>query len=107
VINKRRVSAGVHNRPGAGRPFVSRQCSTCESEATYAVHVLTRTIGRGQTRARRAIKTSGGVLFCDTCARGLKARIGELADVAHGAISHVMRKQNRPTGPTLFDQATA
>lgn len=107
MINKRRISKGAHNRPGGGRPFVARQCVACGSEATYAVHVLTRTIGRGQTRARRAIKTSGGVVFCDGCARGLKARIGELADVAHDAITHVMRKQVRPAGPSLFDQATA
>jgi hypothetical protein len=93
------------NKPGAGRPAKARPCSACGREAFYAVHILTRTIGRGQSRDKRAIKTSAGVLFCNSCGRDLKRKAGDLGDAAAGVMSHVLRNQARPEGPSLFDQA--
>lgn len=96
---------GVHsskNKPGGGRPYQARPCVVCGSEASYAIHVTTRTIGVGQGRERRQMKTSGAVLFCGDHARRVKDNLGELETIATSAMSHVMRPP-RQTGPALFE----
>jgi hypothetical protein len=98
----------MNNRSGAKRPYVPRACA-CGAEALYAVQVMVRTIGRGQSKANRRIKLGKATILCGKCTRNADAFIEKLSDSSMAALDQVRRlrrSQPAPDAP-LFNQAEA
>jgi hypothetical protein len=98
----------MNNRSGAKRPYVPRACA-CGSEALYAVQVLVRTIGRGQSKANRKIKLGEATILCGKCGRNADAFIEKLSHSSIAALDKVRRMRRSKPAPDapLFDQAEA
>lgn len=95
----------MDNRPGAKRPYQPRACA-CGAEAIYAVQVMARTLGRGQSKANRKIKLGTAAILCGQCSRDVNTFIEALGRSGVGALDQVRRP--RPIeGAPLFDQTEA
>ena len=95
----------MNNRSGAKRTYRPRFCA-CGAEAIYAVQVLARTVGRGQSRATRKIKLGKAAILCGQCSRNANAFIEELGHSSLDALDQV-RRPGPIQGAPLFDQAEA
>jgi hypothetical protein len=93
------------NKPGQGRPYIKRFCS-CGAEASLAVQVLVRTVGRGQYGNNRTVKMGGVNLLCERCSRAAVVHESRIAEASLEVTSSVT---TRPpdSGLSLFDQAEA
>jgi hypothetical protein len=96
----------MKNTSGRRRPpYVARFCS-CGSPALYAVQVLVRTVGQGQSKANRKIKLGRTAILCAECSRNASKFIDELGRSSVEALDQV-RRPARIQGTPLFDQAEA
>lgn len=50
------------------KSYQPRPCVVCGQEAAFAVNVMSRTVGVGQTRKKRKLKLGKTQLFCGECA---------------------------------------
>jgi hypothetical protein len=103
VVRTRRKS---RSKPGpqskGGRPYVVRYCK-CGNEACYAVHVVARSVGRGQNRDTRRIKMTEHFLLCNACARKRGTYTGELEESAHGLLGPWAKRPVTPATRGLFE----
>jgi hypothetical protein len=77
------------------RRYSIRYCA-CGAQASYAVQVLARTIGPGQSKENRQIRLGSTADLCSRCALDAKAFVNQLGDSgfdALGQISSGARKQ--------------
>lgn len=97
----------MKTKSGAKRPrFYRPRVCACGADATYAVQVLARTIGPGQSMANRRIKLGKSTLLCDRCSRDAGEFIEDLGRLGIDTLDQVRRP--RPVqGSPLFDQAEA
>jgi hypothetical protein len=72
------------------RSYIARHC-TCGAEASYAVQVLARTIGRGQSKGGRKIKLGRTVILCAECSRNATAFIEDLGRSSLEVLDQVRR----------------
>jgi hypothetical protein len=93
------LPTGKWKRP---RDYVARRCVLCGSDAGYALQVLTRTVGLGQSRRNRKMKMGSTVLLCEGCAGDLKAYSDIVSTAAKESLTHVQRRRPNLSAP-LFE----
>ena len=85
------------------RRYSARYCA-CGAQAIYAVQVLARTLGPGQSKGTRRMKLGKPSILCAQCARNVNAFIGELGCSSLDALDQV-RRPGPIQGAPLFDRA--
>jgi cytidine deaminase len=74
---------------------VRRKCELCrEAEATLSIHVICRSIGKGQDEFNRVIKTSKKLDLCEPCARSRQVITGALGPSASASINYVQSERS-------------
>jgi hypothetical protein len=86
--------------------YMPRQCALCNNEAAYALQVLGRTVGVGQSRKQRKMKLSGCFLLCEQCASDLDRYEQRVGWAAKESLKHVRRRLASTSSP-LFDGVEA
>lgn len=96
----------MNNRSGAKRHYRPRACA-CGADAIYAVHVLARTIGPGQSTRNRKVKLSSSVILCGKCSHQVSAFVEDLGSLGIDALDQVRRPGPVHGSPSLFNETEA
>ena len=75
-----------------------RACA-CGAKATYAVQVMARTIGPGQSGENRRIRLGKTSVLCDQCSREVTVFAKQLGESVYDAIDRI-NQTARATTPT-------
>lgn len=106
TTTRERSEAKLERKGIGGRPYSPQPCVVCKCEAQVACNVLSRSVGRGQGMNTRKIKLGSTVRLCGRCSRNVSLFIDHLGEAANDSLRFVRRTQ-RHSGPSLFDQAEA
>lgn len=70
------------------RRYSARYCS-CGSQASYAVAVLARTLGPGQSKGTRKLRLGKTAFLCAECSRDAKILVPQLGDSGSDALERI------------------
>jgi hypothetical protein len=70
------------------RRYSARYCA-CGKQASYAVQVLARTLGPGQSKGTRQLRLGKTAFLCANCSRDAKAFVAQLGDSGSDAIEQI------------------
>ena len=87
------------------RRYSSRFCA-CGAQAIYAVQVLARTLGPGQSGQNRKIKLGKPSILCAECSRNANTFLEQLGNSSLDALDQVRRPLPIQDIP-LFDRTEA
>jgi hypothetical protein len=77
--------------PARKNVYQPRPCKVCGREAQYAVNVMSRTVGIGQTRTKRKMKLGSTQLLCDECSSDVEKITGPITIAALASLREVFR----------------
>jgi hypothetical protein len=80
----------MKTRPATRLPrrYSARYCS-CGAQASYAVQVLARTLGPGQSKGTRQLKLGKTAFLCGNCSRDAKIFVAQLSDSGSDALERI------------------